>query len=75
MKILSRKSDLAIELPAKRYRTRLSTQNTLAVTQVDQVKKNASTQPRPKLSFIEYKGKVDYYTQFVDIAMVSDSLL
>lgn len=68
MKILSRKSDLAIELPAKRYRTRLS-------TQVDQVKKNASTQPRPKLSFIEYKGKVDYYTQFVDIAMVSDSLL
>lgn len=63
-------------LPTNRYRTRSSItraesqENNL---QISQAKKPYV--PRPKPAFIEYKGKVDYFTEFHDIAFASDSLL
>lgn len=37
--------------------------------------KKAPAPPRPKPSFIEYKGKVEYHTELHDIAHMSHQLL
>lgn len=63
----------------KRYRTRSSVSG-LGVTLTDtnaqmQRKSRSAAEPRPKPQFIDYKGKVEYYTEFHDIAFASDTLL
>lgn len=37
--------------------------------------KSLPAPPRPKPSFIEYKGKVEYHTELHDIALMSHELL
>lgn len=66
-----------IQTPAKRYRTRSSvskTESTETHVQI-QRKQRPLTEPKPKPQFIDYKGKVEYYTEFCDIAFASDNLL
>lgn len=60
-----------------RYRTRSSmnaTNDTEACTRPVREKKGPAP-PRPKPSFIEYKGKVEYHTDLHDIANMSHELL
>lgn len=68
-----------VDAPAKRYRTRSSVSQSDNMLNGDgQIKpKKSSTAaiPRPKPAFIEYKGKVEYFTDFHDIAFASDNLL
>lgn len=64
--------------PAKRYRTRSSVMQSDSLTdgvQPERKKSNSIGIPRPKPSFIEYNGKVEYFTEFHDIAFASDNLL
>lgn len=65
------------DVPAKRYRTRSSVSKTETLQNCSEVerKKRSATVPKPKPAFIEYKGKVDYYTDFNDIAFAADTLL
>lgn len=58
----------------KRYRTRSSvlSQNGLNHQQQEPKSKQGTT---TKPAFIEYKGKVAYFTEFFDIAFASDNLL
>lgn len=77
-----RKNDLPSDPPpAKRYITRRSaaigTNNqNQSIPNTQQTKRaHAPTQPRQPPAFIEYKGKVEYYTHFVDIAVAADTLL
>lgn len=63
--------------PAKRYRTRssvLQTDNN-GDGKIQPKKANTAAVPRPKPAFIDYKGKVEYHTEFHDIAFASDNLL
>lgn len=64
--------------PSNRYRTRSSVTKTESQENNSQISQNKTKKPyvpRPKPSFIEYKGKVDYFTEFHDIAFASDNLL
>lgn len=64
--------------PVKRYRTRSSLLRSDLVNgdaQMQQKKSSSVSIPRPKPAFIDYKGKVEYYTEFHDIAFASDNLL
>lgn len=64
--------------PAKRYRTRSSVMQSDSLTdgvQPERKKSNSIGIPRPTPSFIEYNGKVEYFTEFHDIAFASDNLL
>lgn len=64
--------------PAKRYRTRFSVaQNgsTAEIGHTERKRSNVASVPRPKPAFIEYKGKVEYFTEFHDIAFAADNLL
>lgn len=78
-----RKNDSLIDPPpAKRYMTRrsaaLSANNGTSLSNnAQRTKKRAHTsaQPRKPPAFIEYKGKVEYCTHFVDIAVAADTLL
>lgn len=76
-----RKNDSPSNLPpAKRYMTRrsaaLNADNQMSLPNIQQTTRaRAATQPRQPPSFIEYKGKVEYYTHFVDIAVAADTLL
>lgn len=40
-----------------------------------EIVKRPPTEPRPPPAFIDYKGKVVYHTEFMDIAIASDDLL
>lgn len=63
---------------AKRYRTRssvLQSDSNKVDGQTERKKSNSTNVPRPKPAFIEYKGKVEYFTEFHDIAFASDNLL
>lgn len=67
-----------ISEPAKRYRTRSSvtqSDSRNGDVQLQRKKSNSVSVPRPKPSFIEYNGKVEYFTEFHDIAFASDNLL
>lgn len=60
-----------------RYKTRSSmngTNDTQIRTRPVREKKEPAP-PRPKPSFIEYKGKVEYHTELHDIAHMSHQLL
>lgn len=64
--------------PVRRYRTRSSI--TLNDQQNDGLavkrkRDGTPSQPQPKPKFIEYNGKVEYYTNFIDIACACDNLL
>lgn len=66
--------------PAKRYRTRSSAMQSDSTKEngrleIERKKSNAASVPRPKPAFIEYKGKVEYFTEFHDIAFAADNLL
>lgn len=65
--------------PARRYSTRLSTasngSNGVLNSEPTIKRVRSAAVPRPKPAFIEYKGKVEYYTEFHDIAFASDNLL
>lgn len=64
--------------PAKRYRTRLSITQNSPIEEGKYVPKprdRSEPIPRPKPAFIEYKGKIEYYTEFHDIAFAADNLL
>lgn len=64
--------------PAKRYRTRSSLRlgdSNNDHGQIERKKSESASVPRPKPAFIEYKGKVEYFTEFHDIAFASDNLL
>lgn len=66
------------DVPEKRYRTRSSVLQSDSTTENGQTERKKSTSasvPRPKPTFIEYKGKVEYFTEFHDIAFASDNLL
>lgn len=52
--------------PAKRLRTDIST---------DELKENKIKAVRKIAPFIKYKGEIKYFTEFNDIAAVSDELL
>lgn len=65
----------SVSMPAKRYRTRSSVIQSEEVIQIERKKSNSAGVPRPKPSFIEYKGKVEYFTEFHDIAFAADNLL
>lgn len=63
---------------AKRYRTRSSVLQSDSPNDGNQLvrkKSNSVGIPRPIPAFIEYKGKVEYFTEFHDIAFASDNLL
>lgn len=53
--------------PAKRLRT--------DTTDTDELKENKVKTVRKVVPFIKYKGEIKYYTEFNDIAAVSDELL
>lgn len=64
-------------LPARRYSTRSSV-NRIDSTETNgyiQRKERSVSKPQTKPQFIDYKGKVEYYTEFHDIAFASDNLL
>lgn len=64
------------EVPAKRYRTRSSVSGLSVANDTNgQIQRKPPTEPKPKPQFIDYKGKVEYYTEFHDIAFASDTLL
>lgn len=62
--------------PPKRYRTRSSVTKT-ETQEIERKRQRNDSNPvdQPKPAFIEYKGKVDYFTEFFDIAFASDTLL
>lgn len=76
-----RKNDSTCDLPsAKRYMTRrsaaLNADDQTSILNTQQIKRAcAPTQPRQPPAFIEYKGKLEYYTHFVDIAVAADTML
>lgn len=62
----------------KRYRTRSSVSQTESLeikSEIQRKRSQSSTEPKPKPAFIEYNGKVEYYTEFHDIAFAADTLL
>lgn len=60
----------------KRYRTRSSiTQTDSLNVEMERKKLGLATGSKPKPAFIEYKGKLEYYTEFYDIAFAADTLL
>lgn len=63
-------------LPPKRYSTRSSVSRIVS-TESTQIQRRERSAPRPKTipQFIDYKGKVEYFTDFIDIAFASDNLL
>lgn len=66
------------DAPVKRYRTRssvLQSDSTTENGQIERKKSNSVSVPKPKPAFIEYKGKVEYFTEFHDIAFAADNLL
>lgn len=64
--------------PVRRYRTRssitLNDQQNVSLA-VKRKRDGAPSQPKPIPKFIEYNGKVEYYTTFIDIACACDNLL
>lgn len=62
----------------RRYSTRSSVSRTesLEITsEIQRKRPRSATEPRPKPAYIEYKGKVEYFTDFHDIAFAADTLL
>lgn len=59
----------------KRYRTRSSVLSQNGLNHQDQEPKSKQRETTAKPAFIEYKGKVEYFTEFFDIAFASDNLL
>lgn len=58
----------------KRYRTRSSVSRTESM-EIIAKRPRPAIGPKPKPAFIEYKGKVEYFTEFHDIAFAADTLL
>lgn len=72
------KTDESASSPPRRYRTRsslLKSDTNDSHAQPPPKKERAPVAPKPKPAFIDYKGKVEYYTEFNDIAFASDILL
>lgn len=69
-------NDQVVSVPAKRYSTRSSINRTDSAEN-GLIQRKKSDAPRPKTipQFIDYKGKVEYFTEFFDIAFASDNLL
>lgn len=62
----------------RRYNTRRAASGTITTT-VEGKKRQRScsieAKPKQPVAFVEYNGKVEYYTQFQDIASASAQLL
>lgn len=59
----------------RRYSTRSSVSRTESLEISSKKRPRTATEPRPKPSYIDYKGKVEYYTEFHDIAFAADTVL